>query len=174
MTELEESYLNGKKAFGKGQFAESIDFFNQAIELDDKHAKSWVDKSISLYKLGRFQEAQDCLETADKIDPESHYVQYAKRDFGQLIQNGIRSAAGEAPAYGGSWDEALSGGAFSGAVAGVLGSIFGKEVVVLAMFVLFIIALPTGSKKFISALVMVIVASFVFYLLSSGIDMIFR
>ena len=51
-----------------GRYAEGIDCFNKAIEIDSNNAESWWNKGVTLVRLERYFDAIDCFDKAIEID----------------------------------------------------------------------------------------------------------
>ena len=52
-----------------GRYAEAMEYYDKALEIDPKHALAWHNKGDALYALGRYEEAVDCYDRALEIDP---------------------------------------------------------------------------------------------------------
>ena len=59
----------GKLQLNKGQFAESLSSFEQAILLDQNNPDLWNLKGVALRSLGRYDEASDCYNKSLELDP---------------------------------------------------------------------------------------------------------
>ncbi|BAP61440.1 hypothetical protein MMKA1_13230 [Methanococcus maripaludis KA1] len=56
----EEYYSEGVLQYDDGNYSESIDLFEKAIQLNPEESKYWLMKGKALYNLERYEEAVDC------------------------------------------------------------------------------------------------------------------
>ena len=59
----------GKEQLDYGNYDNALDFFEQAISLDQKDPDLWNLKGIALRSLGRYNEAVECFNKSLEIDP---------------------------------------------------------------------------------------------------------
>jgi dienelactone hydrolase len=59
----------GLTLYSSRKYADSINRYNKAIEIDPNHADAWNDKGVSLKALGNNEEAIKCFDKALEIDP---------------------------------------------------------------------------------------------------------
>jgi len=59
----------GKEQLNLGHYDNALDFFEQAISLDQKDPDLWNLKGIALRSLGRYDEAVSCFNKSLNIDP---------------------------------------------------------------------------------------------------------
>lgn len=62
----------------KAQYPEAIEYFDKAINLDEKYSKGHAEKAIMYYKIEKYQDAQASLEKALEIEPENPDYQALK------------------------------------------------------------------------------------------------
>jgi len=63
----------GKLQLNKGQFAEALSSFEQAILLDQNNPDLWNLKGVALRSLGRYNEAIQCFNKSLEIDPRDKH-----------------------------------------------------------------------------------------------------
>lgn len=61
----------GKHLLNKGEFKNSIEFFDRSIEINEDFALPWMYKSMALSEIGRDYESELCFKKAIEIDPDS-------------------------------------------------------------------------------------------------------
>ena len=59
----------GKEQLDCGNYGNALNFFEQAISLDQKDPDLWNLKGIALRSLGRYDEAISCFNKSLSIDP---------------------------------------------------------------------------------------------------------
>ena len=69
MDSIDELIKMGKKQLEDGQYDNALNFFEQAISLDQKDPDLWNLKGIALRSLGRYDEAISCFNKSLSIDP---------------------------------------------------------------------------------------------------------
>ena len=47
-----------------GQYEGAIASYDSALKIDPNDADAWFDKAMTLKKMGKFKEAESCVETA--------------------------------------------------------------------------------------------------------------
>ena len=52
-------------------FEEALDRFRTALSLEPEHGGAWYNQAITLYRLGRFDEALECMEHARLAEPNN-------------------------------------------------------------------------------------------------------
>ena len=60
---------NGKIKLEEGKFEDALEFFEQALLLDQKNPELWNNKGVALRSIGRYDEAIDCFNKSLQIDP---------------------------------------------------------------------------------------------------------
>ncbi|HZP87156.1 MAG TPA: hypothetical protein VFB54_10085 [Burkholderiales bacterium] len=97
------------------QYAEALEDFNRAIELDQVNPQYYEDRAITYMKLREFKAASTDLDMALGLDSkrsssyrEKGRLAFYQRDFeraAQEFQRALRSGQGEAIIYGAIWLE---------------------------------------------------------------------
>ncbi|AVB77074.1 tetratricopeptide repeat protein [Methanococcus maripaludis] len=84
----EEYYLEGVLQYDAGNYTESIDLFEKAIQLDPEESKYWLMKGKALYNLERYEEAVDCYNYVINVieDEYNKDVWAAKADALRYIE----------------------------------------------------------------------------------------
>ena len=59
----------GTALFNLGKYAEAMECYDKALEIDSRYVDAWYCKGIILNRLGKHQEAIECFDRAVKIDP---------------------------------------------------------------------------------------------------------
>lgn len=67
--DIYDLYDKGYFYNGKGNYRESIKYFDKVLEIDPNHISALSQKGISLYKLGEYEEAIEYYNKALEIDP---------------------------------------------------------------------------------------------------------
>ena len=65
--------LPARRLFGEEEKAAAMKLFDKAIELDPTYAEAWNNKGVSLFHLGKYEEALEAFDKAIGINPE--YIQ---------------------------------------------------------------------------------------------------
>ncbi|MBA2868429.1 tetratricopeptide repeat protein [Methanococcus maripaludis] len=84
----EEYYSEGVLQYDAGNYTESIDLFEKAIQLDPEESKYWLMKGKALYNLERYEEAVDCYNYVINVieDEYNKDVWAAKADALRYIE----------------------------------------------------------------------------------------
>ncbi|MBA2840069.1 tetratricopeptide (TPR) repeat protein [Methanococcus maripaludis] len=84
----EEYYSEGVLQYDDGNYSESIDLFEKAIQLDPEESKYWLMKGKALYNLERYEEAVDCYNYVINVieDEYNKDVWAAKADALRYIE----------------------------------------------------------------------------------------
>ena len=53
-----------------GDLEKSLPIYDQVISLDENNSEAYANKAITLSKLGKFDEANSCIDRAITIDPD--------------------------------------------------------------------------------------------------------
>ncbi len=69
MREIDVLIKNGKIKLEEGKFEDALEFFEQALLLDQKNPELWNNKGVALRSIGRYDEAIDCFNKSLQIDP---------------------------------------------------------------------------------------------------------
>ena len=65
------AWVNKGIVLGKsGNYKESIECFDKALELDPKNAIAWKNKGIAFGILGNLEESSKCFDKAAELDPK--------------------------------------------------------------------------------------------------------
>jgi len=67
--EIDVLIKNGKIKLEEGKFEGALEFFEQALLLDQKNPELWNNKGVALRSIGRYDEAIDCFNKSLEIDP---------------------------------------------------------------------------------------------------------
>jgi len=66
-------HLNeGDRLYAQGDHKGAIERYDMALSQNEGNEEAWVHKGAALERLGKFDQAQDCLEKALKLNPDSH------------------------------------------------------------------------------------------------------
>lgn len=69
---------NGKITYRKGNFADSIQAYDEAIRLDPEYAAAWNGKGKALIRYGTIEQALACFDEAIRLDPDFVEAWYNK------------------------------------------------------------------------------------------------
>ena len=69
MESINRLIILGKEQLDCGNYDNALNFFEQAISLDQKDPDLWNLKGITLRSLGRYDEAISCFNKSLSIDP---------------------------------------------------------------------------------------------------------
>ena len=69
MESIDRLIVLGKEQLNRGNYNNALNFFEQAISLDQKDPDLWNLKGIALRSLGRYDEAILCFNKSLSIDP---------------------------------------------------------------------------------------------------------
>ncbi len=69
MREIDVLIKNGKIKLEEGKFEDALEFFEQALLLDQKNPELWNNKGVALRSIGRYDEAIECFNKSLQIDP---------------------------------------------------------------------------------------------------------
>src|SRR5260370_28900092 len=86
MNEIEGSWARAKIAEKRKEFSGAEQQFRRAVELAPAQAGRLLDLAKFLAKQGRFQESDQAFQAAEKVEPNSPKVIFAKADT--YIQSG--------------------------------------------------------------------------------------
>lgn len=86
---IEESFNKGLSLYDEGKYEESIEYFNESLELAHKlsreYTKIWYFKGFSLGHLGRKEEAIDCFEEVLSRVKDPDDIMEIRKCLGRLI-----------------------------------------------------------------------------------------
>jgi len=69
MDEIQDLVAKGQSFLEDGKFNDALDFFEQALLLNQDDPDLWNYKGIALRSMGRYEEAMECFNKSLKIDP---------------------------------------------------------------------------------------------------------
>ncbi len=69
MGKIVELVKKGQFLLEEGRFEESLDFFEQALLLNQNDPELWNHKGVALRSMGRYDEALECFNKSLEIDP---------------------------------------------------------------------------------------------------------
>ena len=69
MGEIQDLVTKGQTFLKDGKFNDALDFFEQALFLNQDDPDLWNHKGIALRSMGRYEEAMECFNKSLKIDP---------------------------------------------------------------------------------------------------------
>ena len=69
MKPIDRLIVLGKEQLNRGNYNNALNFFEQAISLDQRDPDLWNLKGIVLRSLGRYDEAISCFNKSLSIDP---------------------------------------------------------------------------------------------------------
>ena len=69
MESIDRLIVLGKEQLNRGNYNNALNFFEQAIQFDQKDPDLWNLKGITLRSLGRYDEAISCFNKSLSIDP---------------------------------------------------------------------------------------------------------
>ena len=69
MDEIQDLVAKGQSFMKDGKFNDALDFFEQALFLNQDDPDLWNHKGIALRSMGRYEEAMECFDKSLKIDP---------------------------------------------------------------------------------------------------------
>lgn len=76
--EAEMYYKQAMTFLGQEEFERSLEFFDNALDMDDKYTPAWNNKGIALLSLERYEEALNCFENVIQMNPMDTMVLYNK------------------------------------------------------------------------------------------------
>lgn len=63
----------GLELVREGRFAEALEYFEGALELDAGDPDLWNGKGVALRSLGRYAESVECFERSLELDPRDRH-----------------------------------------------------------------------------------------------------
>ncbi len=69
MDKIQDLVTKGQSFLKDGKFNDALDFFEQALFLNQDDPDLWNHKGIALRSMGRYKEAMECFDKSLKIDP---------------------------------------------------------------------------------------------------------
>ena len=74
MGEIGELVQKGKVLMDDGNFFDALDFFEQALLLNQNDPDLWNHKGIALRSLGRYEESMECFNKSLEIEPRDKFA----------------------------------------------------------------------------------------------------
>jgi len=69
LDEIKELVKKGKTLIDESKFEAALEFFEQALLLDQANSELWNYKGVVLRSMGRYAEALVCFDKSLEIDP---------------------------------------------------------------------------------------------------------
>ena len=69
MNQIDDLIKKGKAKLDEGKFEDALEYFEQALLLDQKNPELWNNKGVALRSIGRYDEAIECFNKSLEIDP---------------------------------------------------------------------------------------------------------
>jgi Flp pilus assembly protein TadD len=69
MAQIEKLVEKGNSLFKEGKFEEALNFFDQALLLNQNDPELWNRKGVVLRSMGCYDEALECFNKSLEIDP---------------------------------------------------------------------------------------------------------
>ena len=69
MNEIDNLVKKGEALLQEGNFEDALEFFEQALLLDQKNPELWNHKGVALRSMGRYDEAIECFNKSLEIEP---------------------------------------------------------------------------------------------------------
>jgi tetratricopeptide (TPR) repeat protein len=66
--QLKEVIAEGNQHYYEGEYSKALECYDEAIEIDDKHAGAWYNKGLVLDNLGRYNEAMTAYRKSIELD----------------------------------------------------------------------------------------------------------
>jgi Flp pilus assembly protein TadD len=70
---ISELVKKGNSLLIDSKFEEALDFFEQALLLNQNDPNLWNNKGVALRSLGRYEEAMVCFNKSLEIDPRDKF-----------------------------------------------------------------------------------------------------
>lgn len=74
--EAEMFYKQAMSYLEQGKVEKSIEFFNNALNMDNNYASAWNDKGVALMELGKYEEAAKSFEEVIRVEPGDNMAWY--------------------------------------------------------------------------------------------------
>jgi len=71
--DISELVKKGNSLLTDSKFEEALDFFEQALLLNQNDPNLWNNKGVALRSLGRYEEAMVCFNKSLEIDPRDKF-----------------------------------------------------------------------------------------------------
>jgi tetratricopeptide (TPR) repeat protein len=76
--EVEMYYKQAMTFLGQGDFNKSIEFFDNALDIDNQYSPAWNNKGVALLNLKLYKEALNCFEKVISLNAKDNMVLYNK------------------------------------------------------------------------------------------------
>ena len=74
MKQIDDLVLEGRKMLDAQKFDLALEYFDQALLLDQSDPDLWNNKAVALKSIGRYQEAIECFNKSLEIDPRDRHA----------------------------------------------------------------------------------------------------
>lgn len=74
--EAEMFYKQAMAFLNQGKIGKSIEFFDNALNIDKDYVSAWNDKGVALMELDNYQEALKCFEQVIRLEPGDNMAWY--------------------------------------------------------------------------------------------------
>ncbi|MCA9827007.1 MAG: tetratricopeptide repeat protein [Nitrosopumilus sp.] len=74
MTDMASLVKKGQSLMSMGKFDEALEFFEQALLLNQDDPDLWNHKGVALRSLGRYEESMECFNKSLEIDPRDKHA----------------------------------------------------------------------------------------------------
>jgi len=74
MGEIEDLVKNGQSLMDNGKYDDALEYFEQALLLNQNDPDLWNNKGIALRSLGRYIESMECFNKSLEIEPRDKYA----------------------------------------------------------------------------------------------------
>jgi len=62
---------NGAELLNQGKYEESLEYFDNALNIDPSYADAWYSKGYVLFNIGKYNDANECFNKFIEINPEN-------------------------------------------------------------------------------------------------------
>jgi len=74
MGEIEDLVKNGQSLMDNGKYDDALEYFEQALLLNQNDPDLWNNKGIALRSWGRYIESMECFNKSLEIEPRDKYA----------------------------------------------------------------------------------------------------
>lgn len=74
MGQIDDLVSEGKRMLDAQKFELALEFFDQALLLDQGDPDLWNNKAVALRSVGRYEEAVECFNRSLEIDPRDRHA----------------------------------------------------------------------------------------------------
>lgn len=85
--DVEIMYKQAMSFLQQGETKKAIEFFNNALEMDQFYAPAWNDKGVAFMELQDFNSALDCFERVVVLNPNLSMPLYNKGYVQMMLEN---------------------------------------------------------------------------------------